>query len=729
VKFLLAARAASLRLRSDDEQSFDMPRTTPLEHYRNIGIMAHIDAGKTTTTERILFYTGKSHKIGEVHDGAATMDWMEQEQERGITITSAATTCFWRRHGSSSDSGTGPEFRINIIDTPGHVDFTVEVERSLRVLDGAVTLLDSVAGVEPQTETVWRQADRYGVPRLIFANKMDRVGADFDRCLKMIRDRLTKNAYPIQLPVGSGELFTGHIDVIARKQYIFDEETLGKTFTVVEVPADMHDAVELARHELIEAAVTHDEQLIEKYLSGEELTDEEIRHAIRAATVGGFITPVLCGASFKNKGVQALLDSVIDFLPAPVDVKAIKGHLPHHDETFDERPPSDEAPFAALAFKIATDPFVGKLTFFRVYSGVLESGSYVYNSTKDKRERIGRLLQMHANKREEIEEVRAGDIAAAIGLKDTRTGDTLCDDEQPIILEAMKFPAPVIDVAIEPKTKADQDKLGIALAKLAEEDPTFRVHTDAETSQTIISGMGELHLEIIVDRMMREFKVDANVGRPQVAYRETIKKRVDKVEGKFIRQSGGKGQYGHVVINMYPAEPGQGFVFEDKIVGGVIPREYIAPVEQGIKEALENGVLAGYPMVDVAVQLVYGSYHDVDSSEMAFKIAGSMAYKEAAKKANPVLLEPMMNVEVVCPEAYMGDVLGDLSSRRGKIGGMTQRGEAQVIASSVPLSEMFGYSTRLRSMTQGRAVYSMEFAHYEEVPKSKAEEIINKVKS
>jgi elongation factor G len=576
---------------------------------------------------------------------------------------------------------------------------------------------------------VWRQADRYGVPRLIFSNKMDRVGADFDRCLKMIRDRLTKNAYPIQLPVGSGELFTGHIDVIARKQYIFDEETLGKTFTVVEVPADMKDAMELARHELIEAAVTHDEQLIEKYLSGEELTDDEIRHAIRAATIGGFITPVLCGASFKNKGVQALLDAVIDFLPAPVDVKAIKGHLPHHDETFDERPPSDEAPFAALAFKIATDPFVGKLTFFRVYSGVLESGSYVYNSTKDRRERVGRLLQMHANKREEIEEVRAGDIAAAIGLRDTRTGDTLCDDEKPIILEAMKFPAPVIDVAIEPKTKADQDKLGIALAKLAEEDPTFRVHTDAETSQTIISGMGELHLEIIVDRMMREFKVDANVGRPQVAYRETIKKRVDKVEGKFIRQSGGKGQYGHVVINMYPAEPGHGFVFEDKIVGGVIPREYIAPVEQGIKEALENGVLAGYPMVDVAVELVYGSYHEVDSSEMAFKIAGSMAYKEAAKKANPVLLEPMMNVEVVCPEAYMGDVLGDLSARRGKIGGMTQRGEAQVIASSVPLSEMFGYSTRLRSMTQGRAVYSMEFAHYEEVPKSKAEEIINKVKA
>src|SRR5512138_20075 len=706
-----------------------MAREYSINDYRNFGIMAHIDAGKTTTTERILYYTGKSHKIGEVHDGAATMDWMEQEQERGITITSAATTCFWRRHGSSSDSGTGPEFRINIIDTPGHVDFTVEVERSLRVLDGAVTLLDSVAGVEPQTETVWRQADRYGVPRLIFANKMDRVGADFDRCLKMIRDRLTKNAYPIQLPVGSGELFTGHIDVIARKQYIFDEETLGKTFTVVEVPADMKDAMELARHELIEAAVTHDEVLIEKYLGGEELTEEEIRHAIRAATIGGFITPVLCGASFKNKGVQALLDAVIDFLPAPVDVKAINGHLPHHDETFDERPPSDEAPFAALAFEIATDPSRGKLTFFRVYSGVLESGSYVYNSTKDKRERIGRLLQMHANKREEIEEVRAGDIAAAIGLRDTRTGDTMCDDDHPIILEAMKFPNPVIDVAIEPKTKADQDKLGIALAKLSEEDPTFRVHTDEETSQTIISGMGELHLEIIVDRMMREFKVDANIGRPQVAYRETIRKRVEKVEGKFIRQSGGKGQYGHVVINMEPSGPGAGFVFEDKIVGGVIPREYIAPVEQGIKEALENGVIAGYPMVDVKVELVYGSYHEVDSSEVAFKIAGSMAFKEAAKRAHPVLLEPMMNVEVVVPEAYMGDVLGDLSARRGKIGGMTQRGEAQVIAATVPLAEMFGYSTKLRSMSQGRAVYSMEFAHYEEVPKSKAVEIVAKVKA
>src|ERR671914_522340 len=698
-----------------------MPRETRLEHYRNIGIMAHIDAGKTTTTERILYYTGKAHKLGEVHEGTATMDWMEQEQERGITITSAATTCFWTRCGT--------EYRINIIDTPGHVDFTVEVERSLRVLDGAVTLLDSVAGVEPQTETVWRQADRYGVPRMIFANKMDRVGADFDRCLEMIRARLTRHAYPLQLPVGSGELFTGHIDIIERKQYIFDEETLGKKFEVVDVPDHMKQQVEDARHTLLEHAVTHDESLMEKYLGGQELSPDEIRAAIRKATIAGGLVPVLCGASFKNKGVQALLDAVIDFLPAPVDVKAIQGHLPHHDEHHDERPVSDDAPFASLAFKIATDPYVGKLTFFRVYSGVLKSGSYVYNSTKDKRERIGRLLQMHANKREEIAEVRAGDIAAAIGLRETRTGDTPCDDEKPIILEAMKFPNPVIDVAIEPKTKADQDKLAIALQKLSEEDPTFRLRTDAETSQTIISGMGELHLEIIVDRMQREFKVDANIGRPQVAYRETIRKRVEKVEGKFIRQSGGKGQYGHVVINLEPGQQGTGFIFEDKIVGGVVPREYIGPVEQGIKEALETGVLAGYPVVDVKVELVYGSYHDVDSSEMAFKIAGSMAFKEAAKRASPVLLEPIMNVEVVCPADYMGDILGDLSARRGKIGGMTQRGEEQGIGASVPLAEMFGYSTKLRSQSQGRAVYSMEFSHYEEVPKSKAEEIINKVKA
>ena len=694
-----------------------MARHTPLDRYRNIGIMAHIDAGKTTMTERVLYYTGKTHKIGEVHEGTATMDWMEQEQERGITITSAATTAFWERNGI--------EYRINIIDTPGHVDFTVEVERSLRVLDGAVTLLDSVAGVEPQTETVWRQADRYKVPRLIFANKMDRVGADFDRCMRMIKDRLTKNAYPIQLPVGSGELFTGHIDVIERKQYIFDDESLGKKFEVTEVPEEYREAMEKARHDVIEAAVSHDETLIEKYFRGTELTIEEIRHAIRSSTVGGFIVPVLCGAAFKNKGVQAMLDAVVDFLPSPEDVPAVEGHLPTGEPA--ERHPRDDEPFSGLAFKIATDPFVGKLTFFRVYSGVLQSGSYVYNATKDKRERVGRLLQMHANKREEIQEVLAGDIAAAIGLKDTRTGDTMTMEDTPIILEAMKFPNPVIDVAIEPKTKADQDKLAIALQKLSEEDPTFHVHSDQETGQTIISGMGELHLEIIVDRMQREFKVDANIGRPQVAYRETIKKRVEKVEGKFIRQSGGKGQYGHVVINIEPAKQGEGFVFEDKIVGGTIRREFIKPAEQGMREALEGGVLAGYPMVDVKAELVYGSYHDVDSSEMAFKIAGSMAIKEAAKRAGAIILEPIMKVEVVSPDQYMGDVLGDLSSRRGRIGGMNQRGEAQVIDAQVPLSEMFGYSTKLRSMTQGRAVYSMEFAHYEEVPKSKAEEIINKV--
>jgi elongation factor G len=676
-----------------------MARQTSLDRYRNIGIMAHIDAGKTTTTERILYYTGKNYKIGEVHEGAATMDWMEQEQERGITITSAATTCFWKRNGTP--------YRINIIDTPGHVDFTVEVERSLRVLDGAVTLLDSVAGVEPQTETVWRQADRYLVPRLIFANKMDRVGADFDRCLAMIRDRLTKKAYPIQLPVGSGEMFTGHIDVLRRVEVVFDEETLGKTFTELPVPEQYKDRVEAARHEVIEAAVEHDEELLEKYLGGAELSYEEIQRAIRKATVTNSIVPVLCGASFKNKGVQALLDAVIDYLPSPMDVPPIQGHVPLHDDTHIERCASDAEPFSALAFKIATDPYVGRLTFFRVYSGMLKSGSYVYNSTKDRKERIGRLLQMHANKRDEIEEVLAGDIAAAIGLRETRTGD----------------------VAIEPKTKADQDKLATALQKLQEEDPTFRVRSDQETGQTIIAGMGELHLEILVDRMKREFKVEANVGKPQVAFRETIRKPVTNVEGKFIRQSGGKGQYGHVVINFEPTPPGGGFVFEDKIVGGVIPREFIKPVEAGIREALENGVLAGYPMVDVKATLVFGSYHDVDSSEMAFKIAGSMAVKEAARQASPVLLEPVMEVEVVTPSDFLGDVIGDLSSRRGKIGGMTQRGDAQVVAADVPLAEMFGYSTQLRSMTQGRAVYSMQFDHYEEVPKNIAEQIISKAKS
>jgi elongation factor G len=696
-----------------------MPRTTPLERYRNIGIMAHIDAGKTTTTERILYYTGKTHKIGEVHEGAATMDWMEQEQERGITITAAATTCFWPRHGV--------EYRINIIDTPGHVDFTVEVERSLRVLDGAVTLLDSVAGVEPQTETVWRQADRYGVPRLIFANKMDRVGADFGRCLQMIRERLTPRAFPIQLPVGAGETFTGHIDLLRRVEVVFDEATLGKTFTEMPVPDAYRAAVEQARHAVVEAAVEHDEVLMEKYLAGVELTLEEVQGAIRAATIAGHLVPVLCGASFRNKGVQALLDAVIDYLPSPRDIPPIRGHLPLHDETIALRHAADEEPFSALAFKVMTDPYVGRLTYFRVYSGSVRAGTHVYNSTKDRRERIGRLLQMHANKRDEIEEVFAGDIAAAIGLRDTRTGDTLCDEQHPIILEAMKFPNPVIDVAIEPKTKADQEKLSTALQKLAEEDPTFRVRTDAETGQTIIAGMGELHLEIIVDRMRREFKVEANVGRPQVAYRETVTRRVEGVEGKFIRQSGGKGQYGHVVINLEPAPAGSGFIFEDKIVGGVIPREFIKPVEVGIKEALEAGVLAGYPVVDVKVELVFGSYHEVDSSEMAFKIAGSIAFKEAARAARPILLEPIMEVEVVTPVEFVGDVMGDLTARRGKIGGMIQRGEAQVVAANVPLGEMFGYSTALRSMTQGRAVYSMQFDHYEEVPRSVAEQILAKV--
>jgi len=698
-----------------------MARVTPLERYRNIGIMAHIDAGKTTTTERILYYTGKTYKIGEVHEGAATMDWMEQEQERGITITSAATTCFWNRGEM--------QYRINIIDTPGHVDFTAEVERSLRVLDGAVALLDSVAGVEPQTETVWRQADRYEVPRLVFANKMDRIGADFFRCLSMIRDRLTKKAYPLQLPVGSSDTFTGHIDLIRQVEIVFHEENLGKTFSEMPVPDAYREQVAKYRHELIEAAVEHEDALLEKYLAGVELSEAEIRQGIRNATIRHGLVPVLCGASFKNKGVQALLDAVIDYLPAPSDVPAIQGHVPLHDTDHITRQADDNQPFAALAFKIMTDPYVGRLTFFRVYSGKLKSGSYVYNAVKDKKERVGRLLQMHANKREEIEEVLAGDIGAAIGLKDTRTGDTLCDEDKPIILEAMKFPNPVIDVAIEPKTKADQDKLATALQKLQEEDPTFRVRSDQETGQTIIAGMGELHLEILVDRMKREFKVEANVGAPQVAFRETITRRVADVEGKFIRQSGGKGQYGHVVINLEPTKPGEGFVFEDKIVGGVIPREFIKPVEAGIREALENGIQAGYPVVDVKATLVDGSYHDVDSSEMAFKIAGSMAFKAAAQQAKPVILEPIMEVEVVTPADFLGNVVGDLSGRRGKVGGMTQRGDAQVVAAHVPLKEMFGYSTQLRSMTQGRAVYSMEFQHYEEVPKSIAEAIIAKQKA
>ena len=695
-----------------------MPRTTPLAQYRNIGIMAHIDAGKTTTTERILFYTGVNYKIGEVHEGAATMDWMEQEQERGITITSAATTCFW--------TWGDVEHRINIIDTPGHVDFTVEVERSLRVLDGAVAVLDAVGGVEPQTETVWRQADRYGVPRIVFVNKMDRVGADFDRCLAMVKDRLGANAHPIQIPLGSGELFTGLIDLVRRCEVVYDNESLGAKFVEGPVPDAFKDQVDQLRHDLIEAAVEHDDELLEKYFAGEELTEEEIHRAIRKATIAGAMVPVLCGSAFKNKGVQQLLDSVVCYLPSPVDVPAITGHAPQHDETHVERRTADDEPFAGLAFKVATDPYVGRLTFFRVYSGSLKAGSYVYNATKDRKERVGRLLQMHANKREEVEEVMAGDIAAVIGLKDTRTGDTLSDEAQPIILEAMRFPNPVIDVAVEPKTRADQEKLSVALRKLAEEDPTFRVRTDAETGQTIIAGMGELHLEIIVDRMKREFKVEANVGRPQVAYRETIKRAVKDVEAKYVRQSGGKGQYGHVVINLEPSEAGGGFVFENKIVGGAIPREYIKSVEAGIKGAMEGGVLAGYPMVDVKATLVDGSYHDVDSSEMAYKIAGSMALKEGSKKAGAILLEPIMNVEVVAPGDYLGDVIGDLSSRRGKVGGMTQRGEAQVVSAHVPLAEMFGYSTTLRSLSQGRAVYSMEFYQYAEVPKSIVETIIDR---
>ncbi len=692
-----------------------MPRMTPLSHLRNIGIMAHIDAGKTTTTERILFYTGRVHRMGEVHDGAATMDWMEQEQERGITITSAATTAHWLRNDI--------DYRINIIDTPGHVDFTAEVERSLRVLDGAVAVFCAVGGVEPQSETVWRQADRYGVPRIAFVNKMDRIGADFDNVVGMMKDRLGANPHPVQYPLGEGDLFTGVIDLVTMRAIVYEDE-LGSKFIESEVPDSLMDKVADLRHHLVEAAVEHDDLLLEKYLGGEEPTEQELRQAIREATISGEIFPVFCGSAFKNKGVQALLDGVIDYLPSPVEIPPIQGHLPHRDETREDREARDDAPFSALAFKIATDPYVGKLTFFRVYSGSIPAGSHILNATKERKERVGRILQMHANKREERDEVFAGDIAAAIGLKDVKTGDTLCDPTHPIILEAMKFPEPVIAVAIEPKTKADQDKLSNGLAKLADEDPTFRVHTDPETGQTIISGMGELHLEIIVDRLRREFGVDANIGRPQVAYRETIRKASAKVEGKFVRQTGGRGQYGHVVINIEPTEAGIGFLFEDKIVGGAIPREYISSVEQGVKEALGTGVLAGFPVIDLKVELVDGSYHDVDSNEMAFKIAGSMALKEGVRKSKPVLLEPVMDVEVVTPSDYMGDLIGDLSSRRGRIGGMTDRGDAQVIGASVPLGEMFGYSTTLRSLSQGRAVYTMQFSHYEEVPQSKADEIM-----
>lgn len=689
-----------------------MAREFSLQNTRNIGIMAHIDAGKTTTTERILFYTGRVHKIGEVHEGAATMDWMEQEQERGITITSAATTAQWKGH------------RINIIDTPGHVDFTVEVERSLRVLDGAVGVFSAKEGVEPQSETVWRQADRYGVPRIAYVNKMDIIGADFLNVVNDMRERLGANAVAIQLPIGAENDFVGMVDLVEMVAYTYKDD-LGKEPIKGEIPAELRAKAEELRAELVEKVAELDEELMMKYLEGEEITVPELKAALRRGVVEVKIFPVVCGSSYRNKGVQLMLDAVVDYLPAPTDVPDIKGHLEDGSET--TRKSADDQPFAALAFKIMSDPFVGKLTFFRVYSGVLNSGSYVLNATKGKRERIGRILQMHANHRQEITEVYAGDIAAAVGLKDTTTGDTLCDEKHPVILESMNFPEPVIQLAVEPKTKADQDKMGAALSKLSEEDPTFRYHTDEETGQTIIEGMGELHLEIIVDRMLREFKVETNVGKPQVAYRETFRSSA-KVEGKFVRQSGGRGQYGHVWIEFEPLEPGSGFQFENKIVGGVVPKEYIPAVQAGIEEAMQNGVLAGYPLVDIKATIFDGSYHDVDSSEMAFKIAGSMALKAAKDKCNPVLLEPIMKVEVTVPEEYMGDVMGMLNSRRGRIEGMDSRHGAQIIRAKVPLAEMFGYSTTLRSGTQGRGVFSMELSHYEEVPKSISEEIVAKSK-
>ena len=690
-----------------------MAREFSLEKTRNIGIMAHIDAGKTTTTERILFYTGITHKIGEVHDGAATMDWMAQGQERGITITSAATTCHWKNH------------RINIIDTPGHVDFTVEVERSLRVLDGAVAVLTARGGVEPQTETVWRQAEKYNVPRMAYVNKMDITGADFFNVIKMMPERLQANPGASQLPIGSEDTFEGLIDLVKMEAIVYEDD-LGKVADEVAIPDDMKDIADEYREKLLEAVAEEDDELMEKYLGGEEISEDEIKKAIRKATIACKMTPVTCGSSYRNRGVQPMLDAIVDFMPAPIDIPAIKGVNPDTGEE-DHRDSTDDGPFAALAFKIMADPYVGKLAFFRVYSGTLSSGSYVFNSTKGKKERIGRILQMHANHRAELDTVYSGDIAAAVGLKDTTTGDTLCDDSKPIILESMEFPDPVISVAVEPKTKNDQEKMGIALQKLAEEDPTFRVRTDQETGQTIISGMGELHLEIIVDRMLREFKVDCNVGNPQVAYRETIRKSA-KAEGKFVRQSGGHGQYGHCWLELTPQEPGEGFTFENKIVGGVIPKEFINPIENGVREAMDNGVIAGYPMVDVKVTVYDGSYHEVDSSEMAFKIAGSMAFRNGAEKANPVLLEPYVKVEVIVPEEYMGDVMGDINSRRGRIEGMEARNGAQVINAFVPLSEMFGYSTDLRSKTQGRGNYSMEVSYYDEVPKNIAEGIIAKNK-
>ena len=687
-----------------------MAREFSLNHTRNIGIMAHIDAGKTTTTERILYYTGRIHKIGETHDGASQMDWMAQEQERGITITSAATTAAWNGH------------RVNIIDTPGHVDFTVEVERSLRVLDGAVAVLDAQSGVEPQTETVWRQATTYGVPRIVFVNKMDKTGADFLYSVKTLHDRLGANALPIQLPIGAEDDFEGIIDLVEMKQYMYTND-LGTDIQVGEIDAAHLEDAEMYRDQLIEAVSNLDEELMMKYLEGEEISIEELKAAIRRATINVELFPVLCGSAFKNKGVQLMLDAVIDYLPAPTDIPAIKGTL--EDGTEVERHASDDEPFAALAFKVMTDPFVGKLTFFRVYSGTIQSGTYVLNSTKGKRERVGRLLQMHANSRQEISEVYAGDIAAAVGLKDTTTGDTLCDPDHEVILESMVYPEPVISLSVEPKSKSDQDKMGIALQKLAEEDPTFRTHTDEETGETIISGMGELHLDIIVDRMRREFKVEANIGAPQVAYRETFTQAAD-VEGKFVRQSGGRGQYGHVWIKFEPQEAGAGYEFVDAVVGGVVPREYIGSVDAGLKDALQNGQLSGFPVVDVKATLFDGSYHDVDSSEMAYKIAASMALKNAYDKCKPVLLEPVMKVEVVIPDEYLGDVMGDITSRRGRLDGMEARGNAQVIRAYVPLSEMFGYATALRSNTQGRGNYSMEMDHYEQVPKSIADEVIKK---
>ena len=697
-----------------------MGRLIPLERTRNIGIMAHIDAGKTTTTERILFYTGKTHKIGEVHDGAATMDWMVQEQERGITITSAATTCMWE--GSEKQYDT---HRINIIDTPGHVDFTVEVERSLRVLDGTIAVFSAKGGVEPQSETVWRQADEYKVPRMAYVNKMDIVGADFFHVMDMMRDRLNANPVALQVPIGCEDQFQGMVDLIRMKAIVYGDD-MGKDEKFVDIPAEVLEQAEEYRGILVETVAEGDDDLMMKYLEGEEITNEELKAAIRKETIECKLNPVFCGSSYKNKGIQPLLDAVVDYMPAPTDIESIKGINPETGEE-DSRPTSDSEPFAALAFKIATDPFVGKLGFFRVYSGMITAGSYVYNSSKDKRERMGRILLMHANHREEIPEAYSGDIAAAVGLKFTTTGDTLCDEKAPIILESMVFPEPVISVAVEPKTKADQEKMGIALQKLAEEDPTFKVHTDPETAQTIISGMGELHLDIIVDRLLREFRVGCNVGNPQVAYRETIRKSV-KAEGKFIRQSGGKGQYGHCWLEITPLEMGAGFTFDNKVVGGAIPKEYIAPIEAGVKEAMENGVVAGYPMVDIGVTVYDGSYHEVDSSEMAFKIAGSMGFKAGAEKASPVLLEPYMKVDITVPEEYMGDVIGDVNSRRGRIEGMEARNGAQVIHSFVPLASMFGYATDLRSKTQGRGTYTMQVDHYEEVPKSIADEIVAKNK-